>query len=584
MLDSNQVQPDENIQYNFAYLIDTSDSVGTDTLQQAKDAYTSLTKSLIEAGIADSIKFGIIPFGSDASLQTPANATEAISVIEGLSSNGFTNFNAALETANQFFSTAPSGAKNIAYVISDGYSTTGGAFEDSAKSLQEIADVQAYGFGPANIQELKIIDSDSPEIVPEASQLAGRFAASVGGLISSNPEDVDSNTDEDNDVDIASVPPDEANQSVENNSPDNTGQEVANKNEEKIVDDSTLGSPSKLPEAETPQTSPTSLEPEINNIAELGGSLDPLNSGEFPVVNVEDISIEEGDSGSSVAQFTVNLSSQATEEIQFSYETIDGSAISGSDYNQTSGQITIPIGETTAKIDVEVNGDSDVEPNEELTLKLNELSSATFANQQTEYSKVLVIENDDVQSSPVTGQNEASTTQIADDESIFDGNLLDLESYAGEVTIDFTVSGEASYKNNVYLYKVSDSEKGTITDPITGNQLNPSDGQDYRELAIKLREGLKLSPEGESSKTMKYTLSGGDSYGLLLIANGDVDSVDEDFSQVYFSSPEANSDGVEHIRSLGSSTLGFEDLFNGGDNDFNDVVISAEITDGSLSF
>ena len=45
MLDSTQVKPDENIQYNFAYLIDTSDSVGTNTLQQAKDAYTSLTKS-----------------------------------------------------------------------------------------------------------------------------------------------------------------------------------------------------------------------------------------------------------------------------------------------------------------------------------------------------------------------------------------------------------------------------------------------------------------------------------------------------------------------------------------------------------
>ncbi|MEM6755019.1 MAG: hypothetical protein AAF630_18855, partial [Cyanobacteria bacterium P01_C01_bin.38] len=76
---------DENIQYNFVYLIDTSDSVGIDTLQQAKDAYTTLTKSLVDRGIADVSKFAIIPFGSDASLETPANATEAISIIEGLS-------------------------------------------------------------------------------------------------------------------------------------------------------------------------------------------------------------------------------------------------------------------------------------------------------------------------------------------------------------------------------------------------------------------------------------------------------------------------------------------------------------------
>ena len=132
MLDSTQVKPDENIQYNFAYLIDTSDSVGTNTLQQAKDAYTSLTKSLMERGIADVSTFAIIPFGSDASLQTPENATEVISTIEGLSGNGFTNFNAALETANQFFSNAPSGARNITYFLSDGFSTIGGSFDDSA--------------------------------------------------------------------------------------------------------------------------------------------------------------------------------------------------------------------------------------------------------------------------------------------------------------------------------------------------------------------------------------------------------------------------------------------------------------------
>ncbi|MEO0838114.1 MAG: VWA domain-containing protein [Cyanobacteria bacterium J06643_5] len=570
MSNSKQVNPDQDIQYNFAYLIDTSDSVGNNTLRQAKDAYTNLTESLIETGIADVSQFAIIPFGSDASLQTPANATEVISTIEGLSGNGFTNFDAALNTAYEFFSSQPSGTKNIAYFLSDGYSTIGGSFEDSAKSLQEVADVQAYGFGLANIQELRIIDSDQPDIVPEASELASKFSASVGGLISSNPESVDSNTDRDNDIEIASAPPSETNQAVEDNSSDSTGQEIEKKDEEKLVDDSGVGSPLELSEPETPSTSP---ELEISDVAGLGADLETSTDRELPVVDIEDISIEEGDSGSSTAQFTVNLSSPATEEVQFSYETIDVTAASGSDYNQTSGQITIPIGETSAEIDVEINGDTEVEPNEEFTIKLSELSSATFANQQTEYSKAVVIENDDViENSTIVPTDETPITQIPDNESLFDGNILDLESFNGEVTIDFAVDGNASYRNSAGLYKIDDAQ-GTITDPITGNQFTPSDGEAYTQLAIQLQEpNLELSLDAQNTIT---TLEGGSNYGLLFFTNLDGDSPEG--NEVYFSFSEANSDKIEHIRSLGNNTLGLEDLFSGGDNDFNDMVIRADI-------
>lgn len=555
MLESKQVNSDENIQYNFAYLIDTSDSVGTDTLQQAKQAYINLTKSLVDRGIADVSNFGIIPFGSNAYLETPVNATEAISTIQGLSGNGFTNFNAALKTANQFFSTAPSEARNIAYFISDGYSTTGGSFEDSAKALKAVADVQAYGFGAANIQELRIIDSDQPHIVPEVSQLATTFVASTDGLVANKPQDFDSKTDGDNEIEIASAPPDEA---VKENSSDTTSQQVLKRDEEKLVDDSIVEVP------------PTSEKIEIDNIVNVGANIDPLTGGKLPVVSIEDIEIVEGNLGTSIAQFTVNLSSPATEEIEFLYQTVDGSAISGSDYNQASGQITIPIGETSTQIDVEVNGDSEVEPAEEFTLNLKGLSSATFANNKAEYSKVAVIRNDDVvQSSPIVPQNEAP--------NILDKNLLDLESFAGEIAINFTLDREALYDNTVGFYKIENAE-GTITDPVTGNQFKPSDGQAYAELAIELRQPeLELSVDSQSSITIQDTLSGGYLYAPFLIADGDIDSLEGDFNQVYFSFAQANSDKTEHIRSLGNNTFGFEDLPNGGDNDFDDMVVGIEI-------
>lgn len=528
MLDSMQVNSENDTQYNFAYLIDVSDSMDGNPLQQAKDAYVGLTKSLIDKDIADVSQFAVIPFGTDASLNTPSNATEAISTIEGLSVNGFTNFNSALEKANEFFSTVPAGGTNIAYFLSDGFSTMGGDFKQSAKALQEVADVRAYGFGAANNQELRIIDSDQPEIVFEASELDAKFRESIDGLVAPNSQGSDSQTQGDKEIETASVP---LNEAVEENSSDTSNDQILKKDGENLFGNL------------VPQTSQTLPNPEIENITLLGNNIDALTGIEFPVLNIEDISVKEGDIGTSIAQFAVNLSSPATEEIQFSYQTVDGSAISDSDYNQTSGQITIPVGETSASIDIGVNGDSEVELNEEFTLNLFGLSNATFENNQAEYSKVAVIENDDLaQSSSIVPQNPAQSLQILDDGNTLDGNLL------------------------------------SITDPVTGNTLKPSDSEAYPELVLKLQEPeIQLSLDNLNSITIQDTLSGGHLYAPSIIADGNVDSLDGDFSQAYFSFAQANSDGAENIRLLREDTSGFEDLSGGGDRDFNNMIIGTEI-------
>ncbi|MFP4102904.1 DUF4114 domain-containing protein [Coleofasciculus sp.] len=46
---------------------------------------------------------------------------------------------------------------------------------------------------------------------------------------------------------------------------------------------------------------------------------------------------------------------------------------------------------------------------------------------------------------------------------------------------------------------------------------------------------------------------------------------------VYFPYLGANRDGFDHIRSLGDNVFGFEDLPNGGDRDYNDMLIQVEI-------
>ncbi len=523
---------EQNPQYNFAYIIDISDSMSGKPLEAAKNAYISLTNSLIDSGIADVSQFAVIPFGTEAFLNAPLNATEAISAIEGLSVSGFTNFNAALEKANQFFSTVPPGAVNTAYFLSDGFSTTGGSFNKAAKALQGLANVQAYGLGAANIFELRIVDSDQPTIVSDASQLAGEFADSI--LSRNDIFKIDILLDG---KIVETIKPEQLRKSptgltIEGSIDGLNSQDEQNKLTAEIFYINELPNTTVDLVVQTPQILPQS---EIGNV-------------DVPV-KVEDISNAESDIGTNTDKLAVNLSSPAIEEIES--DRIDGS-ISSSDDNETSG-ITLPVGETPISDRVELN---------ELTL--NPLvSAATFENNQPEYS-IAVIENDDVV------QNSQSVPQYA--QNILDGNLLNLESFTGDIAITFTVDREAEFDNTVGFYKIEDAE-GTITDPITGNKVKPGD-DNYAQVAVQLHEPeLELSVNNLSSTTIQDSLSGGYLYAPFIITEGNIDTLEGDFSQVYFSFAPANSDGVEHIRSLGNNTLGFEDLSNGGDRDFNDIVI-----------
>jgi hypothetical protein len=41
----------------------------------------------------------------------------------------------------------------------------------------------------------------------------------------------------------------------------------------------------------------------------------------------------------------------------------------------------------------------------------------------------------------------------------------------------------------------------------------------------------------------------------------------------FFSFQAANPDGFEHVRRVSSTRLGFEDMTNGGDKDYNDLIV-----------
>ena len=114
--------------------------------------------------------------------------------------------------------------------------------------------------------------------------------------------------------------------------------------------------------------------------------------------------------------------------------------------------------------------------------------------------------------------------------------------------------------------KPADDDSGKI-----GN-LKPSD-PGYAAAALK-RAVLNI---GKNQASGNYQLAGGSLLAPYLIANGTVDDflnkAEADRPRAYFNYTEANADKLEHIKSIGSNSYACEDMFGGGDKDFNDFNI-----------
>jgi predicted extracellular nuclease len=107
------------------------------------------------------------------------------------------------------------------------------------------------------------------------------------------------------------------------------------------------------------------------NIADGQGVGTILNDDGPPItVSVNDVSVVEGQSGTSLMTFTVTRTG-GSGAFDISYATADGSATAGSDYVATSGTLNFAAGENSKQVTVTINGDVDSELSETLQLVLS---------------------------------------------------------------------------------------------------------------------------------------------------------------------------------------------------------------------
>jgi hypothetical protein len=203
----------------------------------------------------------------------------------------------------------------------------------------------------------------------------------------------------------------------------------------------------------------------------VGNNLDSV-FGSFPAsppnVSVNDVTVTEGDSGTTGATFTVSLSAPTTHKVTVGFSTASGTATQGSDFTGVTGTLTFAPGETSKTVTVPVVGDTTDEFDETFTLNLSNPTVGIITRGQ-------------------------GTGTILDDDpppsvSVADASIVEGDS--GSKTVNFNVTlSAASGKPVTMNYSTAD---GTA-----------KAGSDY----VAASGSLTFNP-GEVSKTVGVLVSG----------------------------------------------------------------------------
>jgi hypothetical protein len=124
-----------------------------------------------------------------------------------------------------------------------------------------------------------------------------------------------------------------------------------------------------------------------------------------PTLVIDDVTKNEGNSGTTSFTFTVSLTAPSSAPVTVRYATANGTAKSGKDYVAKSGTLTFAAGETTKTITISVKGDKSKEAHETFFLNLSSASGALIDDSQG----VGTISNDDG-----GGKNQLSTALAID--------------------------------------------------------------------------------------------------------------------------------------------------------------------------
>jgi len=193
-------------------------------------------------------------------------------------------------------------------------------------------------------------------------------------------------------------------------------------------------------------------------------------------ISISNVTVIEGNSGTTAATVTVSLSAAAAAPISVFYTTVDGTAtLADEDYVAASGTLAFAVGESQKTISLQVRGDARFESDESFIVRLSNPVGALL----TKAEASVTITNDDLL--PALAISAASA--------------LNNEGDSGSTSFTFTVTR-------------SDSTAGASSAAwaVIGSGANPSNADDF--VGGVLPNGTVSFASGEVSKTITVAVRG----------------------------------------------------------------------------
>ncbi|MBI83483.1 MAG: hypothetical protein CMJ81_09825 [Planctomycetaceae bacterium] len=162
-------------------------------------------------------------------------------------------------------------------------------------------------------------------------------------------------------------------------------------------------------------------------------------SGQTALISVQDVTVNEGDTGTTDFTFIVDMSEIVDAPVSVDFTTSDGTATSGSDFLAASNTITFQPGDTQETVTVTVNTDSTVELDETFYFTLNPTSLSASGRD--------VVISDPAALGTITNDDTA-TISIADD-TVVEGdigtsNRVYTVTLSQDVDVDVTLTAGTS--------------------------------------------------------------------------------------------------------------------------------------------
>jgi uncharacterized protein (TIGR03790 family) len=210
-----------------------------------------------------------------------------------------------------------------------------------------------------------------------------------------------------------------------------------------------------------------------------------VSPNEVPTISISDVTVTEGNTGTTGAVFNVSLSAASAQTVTVKYQTASGTAASPADYTAVPPTtLTFAPGQTSLPVTVQVKGDLLDEPNETFSVNLSAPTNATVADAS---GLGTITDNDPAPSLRV---NRVAVTEV----------------YPGTVNANFTVSLSAKSAQTVTVK--CQTTNGTAVAPadytaLPLNTLTFTPGQTSLPVTVSVKGDLL----DETNETFNLVLS-----------------------------------------------------------------------------